>query len=100
MVRPSLAVLVVAVSAAMVSPADAEKRTTRDLVTLSGCTRYQPVACTMLDAGGTTYYLTGQAVPTKQAVTVTGRKAGDISICFAPAFEVTSWKPNKKLKCP
>jgi hypothetical protein len=98
--RLNFVLLLIAVSAAMVSPADAEKRKPRDLVTLSGCTRYQPVACTMLDAGGTTYYLTGQAVPTKQGVTVTGRKAGDVSICFAPAFEVTSWKPNKKLKCP
>ncbi len=99
MVRLSLAVLAVAASA-MFSPADAERRKATDLVTLNGCTRYQPAACTMLDAGGTTYYLVGQTVPTKQGVTVTGRKAGDISICFAPAFEVTSWKPNKKLKCP
>lgn len=102
MLRQSLAVALGAgLLIGMVGHADAAKKKRADdgTITLSGCARFWPPFCTVLNAGGQNYSLQGAAVPVNTGVTVVGVKSGDISLCFGTPVHVVRWRPNK-LHCP
>jgi hypothetical protein len=64
-----------------------------------GCTKAIPPFCVGVTSGKTTYALfdANPWIPPGTGVTVWGKVTG-ISPC-GTAISVTSWKPNKKLKC-
>jgi hypothetical protein len=104
MLRKGLAVALGAgLLVGMVGHADAAKKKHADdgTVTLSGCARFWPPFCTVLNAGGQNFSLQGAvpAIPVNASVTVVGVKSGDISLCFGTPVRVVRWRPNR-LHCP
>lgn len=105
MLRQSLAIALGAgLLIGMVGHADAAKKKRSDdgTVTLSGCARFWPPFCTVLNAGGgQNFSLQGAvpAIPVNTGVTVVGVKSGDISLCFGTPVRVVRWRPNK-MRCP
>ena len=74
------------------------KKTSSDVVRISGCTKHVEPFCVGVAFRGTTYTLSSMTpIAMNTGIKVVGRKTGMVGPCGGTALQVISWQPTRRV---